>query len=871
MKKSVLKFIICFIFIMLPLSVKASITYTFPTGNYHVVYIKDNGTTTACDNISIMNYDSTNIEYLSSYNTYDEALTYMNSLTSTTTKVAAIIGQKKDKTGTYVNSILNAQYALVDINTAGTSGIYTLLYTSATNNSAYTYINGNGAYGGVDAALLNYNNGTTKANIKMSAVSGWINSLLYLDGSTYNGYEIVPLSIVKSPNFYYVNDSGELVHRLSKKITANNCYSRTLVIGPAPSYLTAKDTNGNMIYYYSFDGIYFYTSMFTMLDDYKNNTNVNAVNVVPYYNYYMYLPIRSQTNLANGNLKAFMESRNYTTPESSKLYNQDATFLDAQEKYGVNAVISFATAIQESTWGTSSYAINNNNLFGHNVYDTDTGAGSTYSSVENCIYEHAYYMIDTLFSETKDVGDRYHGSHVGNKNSGINVKYASDPFWGEKIASFMYSIDDFNDMKDYNKYSVGIKISSANVAVKKEANNASTTLYTLKSDDYSVSNMSVIILDRVVGESIEGNNIWYKIQSDALLDDNRENVIQDVASSDRYDWTNDYGYVHSSYITLMGQVGNNIYVHKDGIFGLENLSLNTSNNTINIKGYLGITDMNNDKSKTITYDIVFQNQTDNKTYELPLDRITDLANIPFTVTYDKYDYTYSWFNGTLDLSSIPEGDYTLYIRARSGGYESKEILSNILSRNSITKFTDSSGRGYRFRTNYYLKTIPLELSIRDDGLISNGSTPTSDNMINQYHEIELKDGKLNISGSSFNIGGDYSTSQTITRSIIFENKSTFSRYEYNLGYIDNGVYPITLIVSDSLDKTRAWFNNSVDISSLDKGVYTIYIKTKSTFEDYDELNDIFSRNITTTMTYNSKIYSLSVNESQRFRIELTIK
>ena len=84
-----------------------------------------------------------------------------------------------------------------------------------------------------------------------------------------------------------------------------------------------------------------------------------------------------------------------------------------------------------------------------------------------------------MYAEPKTVGNYYNGSHVGNKNSGINVKYASDPFWGEKIASFMYSIDDFNDMKDYNKYSVGIKISSANVAVKKEANNITSPKKTI--------------------------------------------------------------------------------------------------------------------------------------------------------------------------------------------------------------------------------------------------------------------------------------------------------------------------------------------------------------------------------------------------------
>lgn len=912
MKRVAYLLLFCFLFnIFLPIvEVFAQVNYTFETGTYHVVWISDNGSTTACDNSSTMNYDNTNIEYIQSFSTYDEALAYMNTLESTDEKIATIIGEKKSKTGAYVDSILNSQYALVDLNTTGTTLTTSNVYTSATNTSAYTYINGSGAFGGVDAALINYNNGTTRSNIKISGITGWVNSLLYLSGTTYTGYDIVPLTVVKSPAYYYVNDNGELVHKLSRKITAENCYVASITLGPAPTSLTATDISGDTIKYYSYDGIYFYTSMEDMIDDYKSDETGKAVNNIPYYNYYMYLPIRTQTEITSSDIEAFLESRGFTTESSSALYgiadltkngvteytesltespapyssledymeknNIDISksvgdvFTSAQNNYGVNAMISFSTAINESSWGTSALAYANNNLFGHNAYDSSVmTSASYYNTVTDCINRHAYYMMDTLFTETKDVGDRYHGSHLGNKGSGINVKYASDPYWAEKIASYYYSIDNYNDMKDYYKYSIGIKTSFIDAEVKTEASNESDTIYKLKSYYYSVANIPVIILERVVGEEIDGNNIWYKIQLDSLLDE-EGNLIQDVTIDDRYDWNNNIGYIHSSYITLMDSSVNKIYTRKTGVFGLENLSLN-EDRTINIKGYLGITGMDNNKTKTITYDLVLQDQTNNMTYELPLNRILDLENIPFVVTYDSYDYTYSWFDGTVDLSEVPEGNYTVYIRARSGEYESKEILSNILSNSSITKYTDESGRGYRFRTNYYLKTIPLELFIRDDGLISDSELPTYDNMINQYHEIELKEGKLNISGSSFSIGGNYSTSTAVTRTIIFENTSTYDRYEYNLGYIDNGQYPITLIVSDNLDKTRAWFSSSIDISNLEKGTYAIYIKTKSNIEDYDELNDIFSRDISTTMVSNDKTYSLKINENQRFRVELTVK
>ena len=253
-----------------------------------------------------------------------------------------------------------------------------------------------------------------------------------------------------------------------------------------------------------------------------------------------------------------------------------------------------------------------------------------------------------------------------------------------------------------------------------------------------------------------------------------------------------------------------------------------------------------------------------------LNRITNVKDMPYTVpNVDKYSNEYSWFNGNIDFSDIKEGNYSLYVRARSGEYEATEILSNMLSIDIASKFTKEN-RGYQFKTNYYLKTVPIELFIRDNGLISDKNTPTKDNMFNQYENIELKDGKLDITGSSFNVGGDYSVKSDIKRSIIFENVKTYERHEFELGYIDNGPYPITLIVPDKKDKTRAWFSNSIDLKELEKGTYAIYIKTESNVSDYGELNDIFERKISTTTKIDDKNYSIKINKNQRFRLELVV-
>ena len=853
-------------------TVFADVVYEFQSGEYHVVYIKDNESSTTCDNISTLTYDESNVELVKSFDSYKEAHNYMKTLSSTSSKIVSIIGKRKDKNGNYVNKILNSEYAYVDLNTTGTTMTVSNVYTNTLDNRAYTYINGHGAFGGVDAAFIGYDNVSARANIKISGVTGWINSLLSLNDNKYNGYEIIPLLYVESPSYYYVNGDGNLIHKLSKKITAKNCYSASINLGIAPSSLVSKDSDGNTIKYYSFDGNYFYKTMEAMLDDYKNGSTDKAVNVIPYYNYYMYSPIRTNSNITADDIKNFLASRGYSDETKSALVGEELTFIDAEDKYAVNAGISLSTAINESGWGTSSLAKNKNNLFGHNAYDSSVmQSANGYNTVADGIYRHAYYYINTLFAETKDLSGNYFGSHLGNKNSGINVKYASDPYWGEKIAAVYRSLDAYADYKDFNSSKIGVKVSDQAAPVMNQAKSDSKELYKLKSHSLSVTNIPVLILAEVEGEEINGSKIWYKIQTDALLNDDRTDVVQVSKVDTLYNRENNYGYVHSSYITLMDENVKKIYVQKDGLFGLHNLSVN-EDKTVNITGYLAIREMDNKKDVNITYDLILQNEDNGSIYEKNITRLIDESLFPYSIpSVDNYTNEYSWFNGNVDLSDVPEGNYSLYVRARSGVYEAKEVLSNMLSVNIASKFTDSNNRGYQFRTNHYLKTVPIELFIRDKGLISGENAPTSDNMFNQYQDIELKEGKLNISGSSFNVGGNYSKDTNVERKIIFENTKTYERFEFDLGYIDDGEYPITLVVPDNLDKTRAWFRNSVDLSTLEKGTYAIYIHTKSNVNDAGELNDIFLREITSTTTIGEKKYSISTNKDKRFRLELEVK
>ena len=95
-----------------------------------------------------------------------------------------------------------------------------------------------------------------------------------------------------------------------------------------------------------------------------------------------------------------------------------------------------------------------NNLFGIGAVDSDPDKAIRFDSVEECFKYFSYNTISSGYLNGMDW--RYRGPHLGDKLSGINVQYASDPYWGEKAASFSYTLNDNNSNKDYQKYDIAI-------------------------------------------------------------------------------------------------------------------------------------------------------------------------------------------------------------------------------------------------------------------------------------------------------------------------------------------------------------------------------------------------------------------------------
>ena len=379
----------------------------------------------------------------------------------------------------------------------------------------------NGAYG-ADAVYLGYANG--KYKFMLSGVVGWVKE---------DEVQVVNLSQAKAVSCYEVKD-GKLMHHIVQDMTTPG-YATSLNNGPAPAYLEP----GTL--YYSYDGHYFYTDYGVMVSDYRNDQRTQSVNPEqPYYNYFQYLPMRSQSAYTGEELDEILEK---TVKKDSKMKDTGKFFVDKQNTYGVHALLMTGIAANESNWGQSTICKQKNNLFGLNATDSDPGANANkYGSIAACIEDFANGWMSRGYLYPKDY--RYNGGFLGNKASGLNVKYASDPYWGEKAANIVWRLDSIMGEKDAGAYTLAAKEiipkEHISVNVRKESDTSSKSLYkTGKAANY-------VVLVR----NPEPVNHFYEIQSDAVLNEQRTEIVK---SSGKYNFDTMYSYMSEDYLTIVHQ------------------------------------------------------------------------------------------------------------------------------------------------------------------------------------------------------------------------------------------------------------------------------------------------------------------------------
>ncbi|WP_050616544.1 S-layer homology domain-containing protein [Bacillus testis] len=345
----------------------------------------------------------------------------------------------------------------------------------------------------------------SKITVKIAGHTGYVK---------HSDAYLVPTKALKGRSYYSVNSNGDLVHNLFNHATER--YS-SYVAGKAPS------TFQQNVKYISWDGSLFQT---------ESGTPVGT-----FHQYFNMLPARTSTNYSAAELEAIIKTK---LQERENLYNNNPTayskYKDATKKSKliglgvilkdiekterINALMVLGMAIHESDFGMSAHAQNNNNIFGIKVYDSSPQNGASYASIKDCVASLAKNYLNKNYIPTE--GAYANGGMPGNKARGINVRYASDPYWGQKVAGHMYQLDkamggkDFlNNKTPYNIYET--TVSDLNVRSQASASSSSNIQYKYGKAGYPVV---------VVGTTADG--AWKQIHSDS-------NSYQ-------------YGYVSSQYI-----------------------------------------------------------------------------------------------------------------------------------------------------------------------------------------------------------------------------------------------------------------------------------------------------------------------------------
>ena len=132
--------------------------------------------------------------------------------------------------------------------------------------------------------------------------------------------------------------------------------------------------------------------------------------------------------------------------DKNKVFEENAEiFYEVEQKYNINGVFLASIAIHESNWGTSNIATQKHNLFGYGSYDSSAFTSSyTFESYAYGIdlvgqILNKYYLNEpgTLINEDEEAeGTYYNGATV----QGVNVRYASDPNWANRVYNIMQTL-----------------------------------------------------------------------------------------------------------------------------------------------------------------------------------------------------------------------------------------------------------------------------------------------------------------------------------------------------------------------------------------------------------------------------------------------
>ena len=823
MKKSLIVILIAFIIItLMPVTgtFKAEADSYYPiacnASEFEVSYIEDDGSFTkvSChsslsDAKKAMRQNSDYVvRYSKSYSAskivaMNSGLAYTYPARKNSATMSIYQDPNNKDVSTYKTTYVAGYYQMTYVDTCGAD-----IYDVATNGKGYVRIVLNGFEGFAD---LEYTDLVPTKFVDRSIP-------IYLGGEKggYCSYASEsPYRVILEQDYYEIRNNGNyqdmvfVFHKSYPKDSSAKALSYTWSVDNAQNYLDAGMRSG--VRYFSDDGINYYT------DSTLNNK------VATVYNYYQFLPVRSKTAISANTFDTYMNN-NYGN--SSVMANEGQTFINAQNKYGCNALIIYAMACLESAHGTSGYATKRNNLFGWSAYDDSPDDASYFSSIEVCVNEQMGRNLNWFLDYTNR---RYFGSCVGNKGAGFNVQYASDPFWGLKIAALAYLIDKNDNNKngkltDYNRYAVGfVKNNYNDVLYGRDvywdpniykSYTGNDVLYTARYGSHYQKDLTVIVLE-------EGNG-RYKIQSTNPVTNGSINTDDGVI---KYNWDDSVGYINKDDVVLLYRSDIDDKDRPEPtyapLFTIRDLSL--TDDVLHINGVGAIQGMDFIDPDKIEHKIIFYSLADNSKV---LEVITDDIDSNGYSLNDEYNYKYSGFdiNITLSDETLPVGAYLVKLNTVNND---KSVESSLFS--SVKEFRNissvSENRLYNIRMNdnieyrFEIETLPYVEEL-DYTLINKPSARTS---LQSLDEITIgEDASVSVKAHAYMYYLNYDNTDDIKYDLyLMDNNGNYLKLETAL--YDSGI-DYKKILNSKYNINNICFASSSNLAQLEDGDYALVLK-----------------------------------------------
>lgn len=178
----------------------------------------------------------------------------------------------------------------------------------------------------------------------------------------------------------------------------------------------------------------------------KSNTLTSSV-TIKNGNPYLTLNLMKPANITATDIVNFFNGKNQS---NSPLKKYAQNFIDAQNRYGVNAQYLVAHAIWETGWGGSDLIGYKNNLYGYGAYDPcPFTCGYYFQSVPDSIFRVAYQVRNDYLNTS---GAYYEGPNL----LGMNENYATDQNWKNGIANLMSGMKPYDSAYYSNAKELGM-------------------------------------------------------------------------------------------------------------------------------------------------------------------------------------------------------------------------------------------------------------------------------------------------------------------------------------------------------------------------------------------------------------------------------